>query len=476
MSASEKATALGERSAGFLWRRVAIALGVLVVALVVVAFVWQWLGDTSSPDRLLALLYDLNASDPTWRLEDLDQAREKVPEASNSANVVHSAAGRLPGRWPLPSFSERFARLRDMPAVRLDNERAALLREEMAARSAALTEARRLAVMPRGRHPAAVVRALILHAQVIWKVAALLVFDALDRAERGNVGAALESCRARLNVGRSLGDESLTDAQGIRISCVTTTCDLVERALAQGEATEADLAALQGLLHQEEQHPTLLVCARGFRAVVDDLFTRMEDGTVKVESLFGKSLLASSDLDLKTRLFGFSQADIRRERARALELTTRLVNIARLPEHLQRAEERKLNAMVRALPPSAILTMQVASWPTRTGENCRLKTAQVRALMALVAVERYRLKNGKWPASLEELKPDFLAAVPLGPFDGKPLRYSRRPEGVTVYSVGPNGVDDGGKVGGDNPERRGAALGYRLWDVKARRQAPAGGK
>jgi hypothetical protein len=39
----------------------------------------------------------------------------------------------------------------------------------------------------------------------------------------------------------------------------------------------------------------------------------------------------------------------------------------------------------------------------------------------------------------------FLPAVPLDPFDGAPLRYKPLVKGYVVYSIGPDGHDDGGK-------------------------------
>jgi hypothetical protein len=37
------------------------------------------------------------------------------------------------------------------------------------------------------------------------------------------------------------------------------------------------------------------------------------------------------------------------------------------------------------------------------------------------------------------------AETTTDPFDGKPLRVKKSPRGWTVYSVGGNGVDDGGQ-------------------------------
>ena len=37
-----------------------------------------------------------------------------------------------------------------------------------------------------------------------------------------------------------------------------------------------------------------------------------------------------------------------------------------------------------------------------------------------------------------------MEAIPEDPFDGRPLRYKKLEKGYVVYSIGPDGVDDGG--------------------------------
>ncbi len=65
--------------------------------------------------------------------------------------------------------------------------------------------------------------------------------------------------------------------------------------------------------------------------------------------------------------------------------------------------------------------------------------------VAAIALKRYRLRNGKYPASLDALVPDCISSVPLDPIDGKPLRYRLKPDGTfTLYSVGLDGQDDDG--------------------------------
>ena len=72
-----------------------------------------------------------------------------------------------------------------------------------------------------------------------------------------------------------------------------------------------------------------------------------------------------------------------------------------------------------------------------------------------IAVECQRAQQGQLPASLEELVPRHLAAVPLDPYDGEPLRYSH--ETGVLYSVGEDFIDSGGST---RPDWR-----YTVWDA-----------
>ncbi len=74
--------------------------------------------------------------------------------------------------------------------------------------------------------------------------------------------------------------------------------------------------------------------------------------------------------------------------------------------------------------------------------------AELRLLKLEFALRLWKAEHGTWPESLDQLVPAILPAVPLDPYDpaGKPLRYNRTDEGFLLYSVGQNGVDDGGKL------------------------------
>ena len=70
--------------------------------------------------------------------------------------------------------------------------------------------------------------------------------------------------------------------------------------------------------------------------------------------------------------------------------------------------------------------------------------AAVALMRAALGVEMYRAAHGEYPESLPALVPECLPAMPMDPFDGKPLRYERSADGYTAHAVGLDGIDAGG--------------------------------
>src|SRR5262249_19553767 len=153
-----------------------------------VGFLWQYRGERAG--QLEEAVAALDKDDPHWRLADIEERREQVPEAQNSAGAVVNAARLLPRGWPARSFEEGVRDLDRAPNARLDPDKAALLRKEMTDQAAALAEARKLAAMPRGRHRLSIafnpLGTNLDEQQASRTVAVLLRFDALDRAQEGD--------------------------------------------------------------------------------------------------------------------------------------------------------------------------------------------------------------------------------------------------------------------------------------------------
>jgi hypothetical protein len=104
---------------------------------------------------------------------------------------------------------------------------------------------------------------------------------------------------------------------------------------------------------------------------------------------------------------------------------------------------------------------------------CHLE-AQMRlgcAILALAA-ERHRLKIGRWPEKINDLVPEFVKEAPRDFFAKEPLRMRRLEDGITFYSVGLDGADDGGNevLAGAGKGDAGTDLAVRLFDPGRRRQ------
>lgn len=89
--------------------------------------------------------------------------------------------------------------------------------------------------------------------------------------------------------------------------------------------------------------------------------------------------------------------------------------------------------------------------PTDYDKPFLREQAEMRLLIAELALQAYHLEHGQLPARLTELVPEYLPEVPIDPLseDSLPLKYRLTEDGYLLYSVGHDGVDDGGAVPDD---------------------------
>jgi len=62
-----------------------------------------------------------------------------------------------------------------------------------------------------------------------------------------------------------------------------------------------------------------------------------------------------------------------------------------------------------------------------------------------LALSACHIETKSYPAKLMDLVPRYIGAIPKDQFSGQELHYAREGAGYLLYSVGPNGVDDGGR-------------------------------
>jgi hypothetical protein len=416
--------------------------------------------------KLQETLAEMDRVEPGWRLEEIEAAREEIPEEENSAPVVLAAARLMPPQW-LPS--DFFEHLRLVaPSEKLTDEDFDRLTKELAKARPALDMAGKLADMPRGRyhihHDRNPIATLLPHLQQSRELVSLLVYEAMRQNQKGETKKALTSCRAALNAARSPGDEPIIISQLVRNAGVTLACQAIERTLAQGEPPPEDMAALQKLLENEDAFPSLLLATRGERAMLHKVFEVVENGIVSMDEL----AQARSGW-LESTFVSMWRMDTRQDNALFLSLMTRRIAEVQLPMHEQAAAEKRFEQDARELPKTAVITRLLMPVP-KMGEAFRRKHAYLRCTIAALAAERYRREKGMWPEKIDKLCPKYLVNVPLDPFDGEPLRYRRLEDGLVIYAVGNDEIDNDGNLDREHPNQPGVDIGYRLWDVAKRRQ------
>jgi hypothetical protein len=159
------------------------------------------------------------------------------------------------------------------------------------------------------------------------------------------------------------------------------------------------------------------------------------------------------------------------------------VELAKQPPERQSPLLALLNSQLEDAPVAGIALakpyLNAGSSPGDTGLFSSLTLAakrhlaRCRSAATALAVERYRLAHKEWPSDLAALLPLYLKDVPIDPFDGQPLRYRRTFDGVVIYSVAEDCVDNQGMI--KLPPRKATDQGdegFQLWDV-AKRGQPA---
>jgi hypothetical protein len=472
-----------------LWKRFLLGLaGITAVSILILLAAGartSYLGHSSLMDALA----ETDRLDPRWRWEDLDANRPLMPNVGNSI-VLSRAVHQAEAKWDkddMQSADGKDVLEEVIPNVRLDAERLAVLRKFAAKQKAAIDLAVTLKDTPRGRapitlspdgigtllpdaqHPRAVVRLLQIECE-------RLLHDGLSEA--GSSASRREipdRVRAMLHAGAGLRDEPFLVSQLVRLACRAIAARQVERALGMGSLSDDACRRLADHFAEEREENLLLAGLRGERAGMHVLFTNLEAGRVSLADFYrvleGRSgvapdiLIQGGAMLYRSRLYD--------DHASFLRWSNRACSIAAMPMHEQAAEWATYDKDLKNFVAESrrtyrnLVTVMVIPASHKVGEGTRRDNALLGCVHAALAAERFRMANGRWPKRLDELRPKFLKGVPVDPYSGKRLLLAATADGIVVYSTGPDGVDDGGKVL-DVRGKPGSDFGVRLWNPDRR--------
>ncbi len=463
-------------------------VGVPLVALLLVAVIAGAYFGNQVDRRLAAAVAAADADDPNWRLFDLLAHRSRIPDDQNSALVMDEVCISLPDNWPKhappaggeiaggkSNLENAFDDLNEAPAnISLSTATVEVLRAELKARDDAVCLARTLANYRQGYQEVeigpAVFDTLLPHVQRTRSVARMLTADAALRAHDGDIDGALDSCRAAIGAGRSIGDEPFMISHLVRIAITTVGLKATARALAQGEASDAALARMQDLVTDELAQPLQLIAVKGERASSVEAIRRVSDGEIPISALSGGS---NNDRDPGV-IAPWGKLLFEQQQAVALEWMNAAVNNARRPASERAALWKEWDANCVRVKESTFgrftATLPILLSPAISSSNAAFSRSQCElgAFVILLAAERQRKRTGAWPASAAAIDRGILPIEPVDPFSGAPFRMVHVDGRLRVYSIGPNRKDDNGAYDPKRWPKGDDDVGAQVWDVSLR--------
>jgi len=440
---------------------------------------WQIYQRVADQRVLQDTIADLDARHPRWRLEDLDTDRPVVPDAENSANIIRAAAAHIPPIvLPDPVQWADLTQKPPGPAAALSDAQLRLVIDLLESCESAIAPALRLERFPRGRHTiiysADGISHLLPHATDISMIQSRVLHPLLLlHLHEGDGEAAVRDCICTVHLARSSDTEPDFFSQTFRNSITQRAIEGMLRILGQVALTDADLVRMQAKLAEEVARDGWPIYLRGDRAAAHRMMAAVARGDIKVSSIRRVPRIVRLNQSWRDDVAEWfddrypprlseAHAWVLAERTRLLDET------APLPWHERTAAVAAIYADQSRAPELARHWMDAR----QILSSFQHHHAIVRSTLVAVASERHRLRHGDWPATLEALVPTFLPQLPSDPFDGRPLRYKRLPDGIVIYSVGVDATDDGGQVLWVPGQQQPTDVGVRLWDVAHRRQPP----
>jgi hypothetical protein len=300
----------------------------------------------------------------------------------------------------------------------------------------------------------------------------------------GDAASAAQHIRAMLALAKGSRDESLLISQLVRIAIVQITVNATWELLQSPQVSEADLKLIQDDFVELDLINSMKQAFEMERAMGSSTIRhfREQGGIYDMYGTSGGGTTASTNFTelLEDRAKkAFSPREIRKtsnellwqsalsyeDELKHLQGVTVLIESLREAATSRPLAEVCSNAFARLSPDTktdgdepfpfsggdeslaAIRQMFSSTGPSLV--RCLNKIQTIEANRALVttaiALRRYQIGRGNFPPDLAALTPEYLGAPPRDPVDAKPLRYRLRTEGgFLLYSIGENGVDDGG--------------------------------
>jgi len=438
-------------------KRIIIASTSLIVALVLLRLWWGWYADRllqAEIDRIVA------ASEPIYP-EDFDP-KESVPDEQNAARFLQAAEGKLSLTMEQSQLVLELSSSQDMAAKQIN-----AVRGIIEANQEVLVLVRKARNSPhcdwglRIRSPA--INSGIGSYGGQRRLSEFLYVVARYRWDQKEQGEALETLQDILLQGQAIATQpSLlanvvgSGVDGLSLYELERTAPAVR--IAENEVDgvggaanrEVVLRMIAFLVDEKPQHSAMRGAMRGKRMLIHDFFRCLIDGNRSPGSLpFGGMTGGAywyartlqwpiTPLYTLNARWALKVATMFREAAEA----TTFVGVRGILPEIPEDNDRPL--VDRLLQPMGWDTF--ASIHRSFVLHFRHLAMRRMAGIAL-AIRLFQIDHGLRPQSLGQLVPDYLDAVPADPFGDGARAIGYLPDAVPpiLYSIGDDGVDDGGR-------------------------------
>ena len=426
-------------------RRSLLIAALVLLAVLVGMVVWMAL-KPSEVERHLARLRAEGI--PTTPLE-LDAWYAAVPDAENAGALFLEAASGF-RTVSAPGLELEFTRRLSLTNVPSD-EVQVLNRAYLATNAGTLAAIHAALQHPHSRYPVDFrggVHTQLPHLDALKTNAEQLGVCAEIAAESGEPELATRCLLDSMRLARTLEQEPMLISFLVATVCDAIAVTSTARVLRHVALSEDELVSLQRALGESAARLTYGRAMMGEVCMTRDALRNPAQVLFKSPWPTGSSrpgfdiqeigLWLYSAIGVKSRDLSVMVDYYDRSRiCAALSPTQRRLETQTLNAEVTRRLASEFLPLARMMLPALF---QVETKATR--QASRLRCAEVAC-----AVQRWRLAHaGALPPSLDALVPELLTSVPEDPMDGRPLRFRALAKGFVVYSVGEDGLDDGGTV------------------------------
>lgn len=461
------------------FRRLAIWSLVAVIALILgVNVVMRIIGGR----ELGQAVEQADAADPGWHWDELNFRKPSIPDAENACSTMLELADRLSHHGPTMSpVLEEIDTLE--PTVKLSDDQAKRLHACLQSLPLARDDVRILRRLTRADWPA-ISADEATNGDDRWKrprrLTAWCKLQVFEDCADNQADSALEAVDLLFDGARSYGDDSMLLHFLVRVAQDRIGIQCLERCLAQFQRIPVEsLRRTRERLNEEANRLNLSSAMRRERAWLFHLTELVAEGSsAQVLKLASGKDTSVSSFDPINGIWRWEiRGYLRHNQALTLDLMNKAVENSKQPVDRLLEKNKQLEhetKITKAINPiwNGIGTLPIPMAVKVTEAYLRV-IGELRCAQLALATEEFRIRRDRWPESLQEMEKDLNLTIPNDPFDGKPLRYAKREDGVTIYTIGPNEKDNGGNLPKNADEWKDLDYGFRLWDLKYRRQAPA---